>query len=76
MHFKLPKVAIGPLNLANLDVSWTGSSDQWKGTAELNLFAAGVKVSVQFDKGQVHRRRRSRSPLSRTPASSWRPTRT
>ncbi|HEX5910465.1 MAG TPA: hypothetical protein VFY44_08220, partial [Thermoleophilaceae bacterium] len=52
MRFKLPKVAIGPLNLANLDVSWTGSSDQWRGTAELNLFKAGAKVAVQFDKGR------------------------
>jgi len=51
MHFRLPKVAIGPLNLADLDVSWTGSTDQWKGTAELNLFQVGIRVAVQFDKG-------------------------
>lgn len=52
MHFRLPKVAIGPLNLADLDVSWTGSTDQWKGTAGLNLYAAAVRVAVEFDKGK------------------------
>jgi hypothetical protein len=52
VSFKVPKFVLGPLELSDIEVSWTNSTDTWTGSAGLRILGAGASARVTFVKGK------------------------
>lgn len=52
VSFRVPKFVLGPLELSDIEVSWTSSSDTWTGSAGLRILGAGASARVTFVKGR------------------------
>ena len=51
VSFKVPKFVLGPLELSDIEVSWTNSTDTWTGSAGLRILGAGASARVTFVRG-------------------------
>ena len=52
VSFKVPKFVLGPLELSDIEVSWTNSTDTWTGGAGLKILGAGMSAKVTFVAGK------------------------
>ena len=52
VSFKVPKFVLGPLELSDIEASWTTSTDTWTGGAGLKILGAGMSAKVTFVGGK------------------------
>jgi hypothetical protein len=48
VHFEAGTIPLGPLELEDLEATWTGSSDTWSGGGKVSLFGASLELRARF----------------------------